>query len=347
MQRDFQAVEFVLNRVKQYEPCAVLGTPQTGEIIVYKELIKKLGAKVGSHHVMIMHITSDDELNQLVQMVSHNRDDLILMVYLSLNKDSSWFIEELEKLRLKRSTSFVPVIIAGITEVKVSYERSDKILTRSLFILKPTEQKDSEILLDNFISRYEYTPTHLHRAYILETSSGIAGLMKSLYLLATDHPNQVLHHTHAVADPAIRARLKNIFDFLGPDLIQKWGNNTLTPHNELFLQELGYETMPALFREYMGVYFSSIPGNPLTDTQMSLGLSSQEQKVFNLFSNHVGEIVTRLQIGEALWGAESRDQISDLAIDTLIHRLRNKVEQSVLGYRIITKKGRGFLFEAR
>lgn len=71
----------------------------------------------------------------------------------------------------------------------------------------------------------------------------------------------------------------------------------------------------------------------------------QEFKLLSYFLSHENEVISRDQVGEALWGRNYVEKFSDWSIDKIISNIRKKLD--VLGYpsqNLTTLKKRGFSF---
>ena len=76
-------------------------------------------------------------------------------------------------------------------------------------------------------------------------------------------------------------------------------------------------------------------------------LSKGELDTFNILYNKVGEIVSREEMAKVKWKEDADEKYSDWAIDQIIYRLRSKLKKHKVQYRIITKKGRGFILRGK
>lgn len=102
----------------------------------------------------------------------------------------------------------------------------------------------------------------------------------------------------------------------------------------------------------IGLYFWQYMKQNLSDretpfvhntTYQKLQLTYVEEKLLERLEAK-NDIVSREEIASVLWDRqESAQKYSDWAIDQAIHRLREKVLSSQLGYEIKTVKGRGFV----
>ncbi|TXH07864.1 MAG: helix-turn-helix domain-containing protein, partial [Candidatus Moraniibacteriota bacterium] len=71
-------------------------------------------------------------------------------------------------------------------------------------------------------------------------------------------------------------------------------------------------------------------------------LSSREEKVLRMMLDSGGKIVSKESLIEDIWeGVE----VSDWAVDSLVSRLRKRLNEIGVKSRLITKKGRGYVWQ--
>lgn len=77
-------------------------------------------------------------------------------------------------------------------------------------------------------------------------------------------------------------------------------------------------------------------------------LSLHQYRLLEALWNAGGGVVTRDQIIEAVWPEASSEGVSEQAIDALVRRLRERIEENDTDFRyIITVRGHGFRLENR
>lgn len=78
--------------------------------------------------------------------------------------------------------------------------------------------------------------------------------------------------------------------------------------------------------------------------QISQPLTKREYKILNFLLGKKGKVVSREQIGKAIWGKESAEKYSEWAIDQSISRLRKKLGDNAYKPTYLkTIRGRGFI----
>lgn len=101
---------------------------------------------------------------------------------------------------------------------------------------------------------------------------------------------------------------------------EQWSNQTLVKHGTLEFDTVGRRL--------------SISGDPVD-------LSAREIAALEIFLQRVGKVVTKAQLAEHLSNWE--DEVTNNAIEIIVHRLRKKLENSDLSLRTI--RGLGYLVE--
>lgn len=73
-------------------------------------------------------------------------------------------------------------------------------------------------------------------------------------------------------------------------------------------------------------------------------LQASESRVLVLFQSKAGQICSRDEIAQALWGEQWTQKYSDWMIDTMIYRLRQKLKA---GYEIKTLRNQGYVLKKK
>jgi hypothetical protein len=94
-----------------------------------------------------------------------------------------------------------------------------------------------------------------------------------------------------------------------------------------------------------GTYFTPLLPIPQHTPEPSVSphipmLTSYQKLLFDYFTDHPSQIISRDQIAAIIWGSNSTQKYSDWAIDQLLSRLRAKLKNT--GYQLSTIKNRGF-----
>ncbi len=92
-----------------------------------------------------------------------------------------------------------------------------------------------------------------------------------------------------------------------------------------------------------GVRIDANAGEVWVDGRRTETLTDLEYRVLLLFSDHPGQLCTKYQIVEAVWGEDYIDRVDDARIEKLISRLRRKIEPDPNNPQyLVTVRGRGY-----
>ena len=118
--------------------------------------------------------------------------------------------------------------------------------------------------------------------------------------------------------------------------------------------ENNYTVFSPIFEEYINKYnpndskvenYSDLVNTSRNtiDSEFLFSLTKNEADLMRLLLNYQNDLVDRDKAIETLWGNNSLDQYSNWALDQLILRIRKKLETEKPNYKIITKRGRGYI----
>jgi hypothetical protein len=92
-----------------------------------------------------------------------------------------------------------------------------------------------------------------------------------------------------------------------------------------------------------GVRVDVESGHVWVDGQLIPPLSELEYRLLLLLYGRLGDICTKDQIAEAVWGTDYMEAVDDARIDKLVSRLRQKIEpESGEPHHLVTIRGRGY-----
>lgn len=166
-----------------------------------------------------------------------------------------------------------------------------------------------------------------------------------------------------LSQKSIQGALLEIWYFLTPeeqdDLLDTVKNGTLVTHpylEHIFLVKGGKITIP-LFEQFIKERLAQQPIQPIVFDEMTNSikrgndllsdmLTASEFRLLSLLLTHKGNVITRQEIIDAVWGNLASTQgVTEQALDQLIFRLRKKIEENPnLPEHILTIKGRGIKF---
>lgn len=336
-----QALLFIESRTHKLEPVCILGVRGLGKNVLMNNTnlsyLEKRGYQVKK---IIAH--DENELNLLLADLEWIPfRPTVLLVSLSTNTDAAFFLKRLTALREKYGVKFVSIVLADFKSGLGSYLNNEKILTRSLYIIKPLNLSDTELLVKNLGKRFEAKLTDEEIDRIFTLSGGHVGLIKALVLLKKDSGTVPGNEGEILENENIATRLKDIFLDL-PEQIRKKlvTGSDLTKDEVKFLEKFGLTKDGRLLSKLLSNYLQTESQSESTD--ISLELTSQELDVLNYLKDRLNVVVDREQLAEVIWKEEWDEKYSDWALDQLIYRLRNKLKKSNAPYKLVTKKGQGF-----
>ncbi|EKD62898.1 MAG: hypothetical protein ACD_52C00024G0008 [uncultured bacterium] len=182
MKRDFEALRFILDKIKIKEPACVLTVSGNGKDIIYETLIKRLEKLKKDTPLLNISATTEEELNKFIGKIKSQTLPLISIINLSIGKDVSWFFDDLEALRRKNGTAFNYIVITYFKDVANAYGQKHKALMRSIKILDNVTFNDAEKFIKDLSRRFSYKLTADEIRKIYGLSDGHVGLIKSLYM---------------------------------------------------------------------------------------------------------------------------------------------------------------------
>lgn len=348
LNRDKNILRLINLNIQCAEPSSVVGMKDLGKDIIYNSLIEDLVEQQPPFVLKNLHATSKEELFSFLDEIESEKSSVLCVVNLSIGEDVSGFIEELEKLRAKRSSRFVSVIISNIKDVEKSLYKRQKILCRGMFALLPADISDCKILVNDFQRRYEYKVDEELFKQLYYWSQGHLGILKSLYLLCKEEPTLNFSLDSLLSKEPILYRLQAITDELGEEKMKTLCSDSLTFIDRTHFQEFGYlhdgQIFNPLLKEFIIKLKPELDSRKESTDQRLLTLTRQERDVYELLSKNVKSLVSREEVAQAAWKDDWEEKYSDWALDALIHRLRQKIGQIYPESTLETKKGLGFIF---
>ena len=201
------------------------------------------------------------------------------------------------------------------------------------------DRDDAQHILDELSERFDWKSTTLQADDIYAWSHGHVGLLRTLFLLKRQRPEQDFTATGLLGEPTVLERLMAIIGDMPTEMLDAIQDNRLKHVEKTLLQTFGYiDSEGKLFHPLL------VPLLPKRSTDTS-SLSLTEQRVFAYLRERPDEIISRDDIARIVWGEEEwQDKYSDWAIGQLIYRLRRKLAGVGAGNATIeTRKGTGFI----
>lgn len=193
---------------------------------------------------------------------------------------------------------------------------------------------------EEFIFRDHTILSRINR--VLETCTGEERAY--LYDLARNRPPKTkstpfLKASGLIETGKIRGRLMNLA------VLERCGHSNLAPLSSQTVIPKPKQTV----RRGRGLSIDLVSGEIFKDGQrLPESLSKTEVQIILELQEHEGEVVTKEQIAEKMWGMKSNEKFSEWAIDKAISRIRSKIRDTKRPHRyLVTLKSRGFKLYTR
>ena len=342
LERDKRAFKFIEDSLLHQERCAAICMYGNGKDYLFLNLVKRFEQSPLPHELKVLNTVSSDELKDFAEMLEREEQPTLCMVNLRIRKDVSWFIRDLERLRMKRGHAFVSFVSSYVGDVYEALLDFESPLTNALTVLGLPDYADAtNIIKLEFGPRFGFYPNEVQMQDIYTWTYGHVGLLRTLYLLKRENPGQLFTSKTLLAEPMFVQRLYNILADLPADKLQAISKKQLGFVDHMLFEKFGYikpdgELFHPLLKNLLPTKKAPAP---------SVGFSLTENNVLNFFRAHPGTVISRDEVAAIIWGNEEwEDKYSDWAIGQLIYRLRKKLEYGSFSGTIETRKVRGFEF---
>jgi DNA-binding winged helix-turn-helix (wHTH) protein len=342
LERDKKAFAFIEDRLLHQERCAAICMYGNGKDYLFLNVVKRFADSPLPHELKVLNTVSSDELRDFAEMLEREEQPTLCMVNLRIRQDVSWFIKDLERLRLKRGHAFLSFVCAYVGDVYQALVELESPLTNSLATLGLVSCEDAQNIIKlEYAPRFGFRPTDVQLQDIYRWTYGHVGLLRTLYLLKREDPDQQFAKQTLLAEPMVVERLHNILADLPPEKLQLITNKRLTFLDRMLFEKFGYindqgELFHPLLQQLLSVQKMVVK---------PVGFSLTENNVLDYFRKHPNQVVSREDVATIIWGEEEwQDKYSDWAIGQLIYRLRKKLEYGSSSGTIETHKSRGFEF---
>jgi len=222
------------------------------------------------------------------------------------------------------------------------------------------DQKDAYAFIKYLENKWNLNIKGEVKEKIVDNCGGHTWLLKETMRILRDEPKA--HLDKAFVSEAMNVRLEQIYHGCS-EIEQKViraiveGKSIigeLEKHSFNYLKKIGLVTGDKLsilllenyIRQYLPKIFMVINDNKivLNDVNVDSNFSKKEKHALKILLNRKGFIITRDEMSKAIWPINTEDQYSDWAIDRIIARLRNKLQELGLPKTTIqTLRNRGYL----
>ena len=353
MERDKDTLDFCMNKISIAEPCSVIEVNGYGARVIYFEILEKIKSNFKDRILNYCNAKNSEELRHFLLKIKEERHSQVVVVYLTTNEDCSWFVKELEGLRDKRNIEFVSVVFSRVGDVFQSLLDKQKILFRSMKVLEPIDFGDVKTLINDFNRRFDFKPSDSQTLEIFKLSGGHVGMIKSLFLFLKDNHQSLLDNKVVLLkEPSISSRLEGSIQGLPEKLVVDLLHYPESKYLKKFIENFNFvkkgRLVSPLLKKYLEEKFKeeSSTHNGIEE-EVDTSLTVVEKNLFNSLIISAGKIADREEVAKIIWGSNWEEQYSDWAIDQTIHRLREKLKKAKAPYKILTKKGRGFILQEK
>ena len=341
LERDKRAFAFIEDSLLHQERCAAICMYGNGKDYLFLNLVKRFTYSSLPHELKVLNTVSPDELKDFSEMLEREEQPTLCMVNLRVRKDVSWFIRDLERLRLKRGHAFISFVNSYVGDVYQALVDFESPLTNALVVLDHIGYDDAKnVVRLEYEPRFGFCPDEAQLGDIYQWTYGHVGLLRTLYLLKRANPEQQFTRQLLLAEPMFVERLHNILADLPPEKVQDIAKNRLSFVDRMLFERFGYITA-------QGEFFHPLLKQllPARKSEARIGFSLTEGNVLDFFRSHPDKVISREDVAAVIWGEEEwQDKYSDWAIGQLMYRLRKKLEYGSSSGTIETKKGRGFVY---
>lgn len=313
MSREKETLNFCLDKIRISEPAAVVTVNGNGKDIIYESLVTRCSS-LDSVPLLFAHVVSEDELRGFIEKVSLQVTPVLVILNMTLGKDVSWVLDTLDNFRRTKGVKFNYILFSYFKEVSDAANTKHQALSRSLKVLKIISFTDCTKLITDFVRRYSYKPTNRDLKTIYRLSGGHVGLIKAIYMLIRSDKKFRLDVGSLLKEPSITSRIGAIKEDLA-----SVKTNMFSIKSPLF--------------------------NNISNT--NLAFSKNELATFEFLKENLESIISRDDIAKNIWKEAWEEKYSDWAIDQLVHRLKSKIIKNKIPYKILSKKGRGFILTSK
>jgi hypothetical protein len=223
----------------------------------------------------------------------------------------------------------------------------EKIVKKNLYPILPLNEDNSKVVIASYEERFGKKLKPEAAEKIISLSGGNPGLIKALYLQASEEENW---STPEMKDERLNFRLKRILEDLPENYLAELKNPSSNQDLSFFLNTFGFlDKKGKIFSPLLENFIVS--GTSAEETHVSdqeeiinTLLSRIERMILKYFSENKGKIISRDEIAKIIWEDNWNDRYSDWAIDQAIYRLRKKLAKIKGTKRIKTKKAEGFIY---
>lgn len=240
---------------------------------------------------------------------------------------------------------------------------SPEVLTRAslstfsqIMYLKPLSLTDIRVIYAYYHDRYELSLSQELQQELFRLIGGdVQYLQIALIVLREKKEHSIVTKEELfdilVQDERMMLQSEELWESLTPDekevllRIVKGDVISQTEQKSVpYIFETGMVQGKANFEVFSPLYSHYVSRQSLSSTRSrELVFSKKEHLLFTTLKDHLGEIMEREEIIEAVWPEYREFGVSDWSIDRLVARVRAKLRQQESPYEIKTVRTRGYL----
>ncbi|PIR21933.1 MAG: hypothetical protein COV44_10605 [Deltaproteobacteria bacterium CG11_big_fil_rev_8_21_14_0_20_45_16] len=268
-----------------------------------------------------------------------------------------------------KSVTFICGLDQDLLDIR-NYEDIDQfytLISSFNYYLKPLSKEDSFSFISTLEKERNMSMSDQTKEQLYVLTGGHLRMLKS-YILSLDtqeENNEKASVEIASASDSVRFQCQRIYDHLSNEiqtsLLRICGDMKLTMHdkaNATRLTARGILTdegaiFSTRFQEYLmhiitgsqkPLHLDTTTGEIYKDgKRIDTQFSANEYKLLAYLLEQDGRVVNRDEIADAVWGVDPNMGVSDEAIDQLVSRMREKIEDDKTNpTHLTTVRGRGF-----
>jgi len=273
----------------------------------------------------------------------------------------------------KRKVTFILGIDREITDLRTIEEMDQFYTLVNLFTyyLKPLGKEESINYINNTAETFGLNINDKYASEIYRLTGGHMKMLKTFMVLLHNENKEDINENTLIKisnDPSIKYQCERIYKHLNEShkdtLMRIISNFDITTSDEAKINKLKImgildnkgSIFSSLFSDYLlsvsdynnkSLFLDEKTGEIYKENiRIDNNLTANEYKLLKYFYENAYQIINRDSLAEAVWEASTKEGVSDEAIDQLISRLREKIDNEKSNPKhIFTHRGRGFQFK--
>ncbi|MFQ5493320.1 MAG: helix-turn-helix domain-containing protein [Candidatus Dojkabacteria bacterium] len=300
-----------------------------------EEVNEKLCDELRASHSEAL-LQSEDSRILMKSIAREGKRVLIIIDMFENAAGASQLLDFLESLRSIDPHNIRFLLAPGLDFVTkpANYQTQGSLVTNNLVVLPTLTKQETEAFIKNNSKLYGWQIPTKHYSRIFSLSGGNPGFIK--YICKSPHVHKTsLKIQDLCGDPGIYLKLQELYEILSEaNLIS---NSKPNVQYKDILGKIGITAASGEQKMKLLKYFLE---HKTPDRIAGMNLSVQEDRVFQLFSERIEEIVTLDEISTSIWGEHASTKYTLWGIYKLISNINKKISGSKL--YIKNSRGRGY-----